>query len=414
MINLDKDVRAEMYRQRRLKVLFMKIGIAAGLLLLFIFALFKKFKTYSGFILDPTEFVTVSYKGFDKAGQAELRVNREKLASLLDKAHRQYENAIWPLDKKYDMESFMSLIPSFDAVLDRSEGLSNGDELKITAKMDEEAADELRLRLKYTEIPFTVEGLPEGTFLTEEDIFGQLTVSVNGISPMITVELINGSENEFIQSLEYKAEPEKEYYEKGDKIKITAHFDSEKALEAHYEIPDDATVMEYTVPGDIKYVESASEIDKETLEEAIELGKQCFTGANEYGLRIFTEAGLPYSWEGTKDYTFEWSDPRILSAYVETMKEDHRGKSSKLFNYLELAYEVHIRQANGVGCDAEAVVCFDQLTVDDEGNVDLNPDSAQLFTASYLDRNIKNTIRGWFGDEYDLDKINLTEYGLLE
>ncbi|MBR6328912.1 MAG: hypothetical protein IKR68_04605 [Lachnospiraceae bacterium] len=404
---LDFETRQEIYRRRRRHVLRMKIGLGAGLILLVLLIVVKNAKTYKGLELDPSEFVSVKYQGFDGHGSAYTEINREKVIAGMEEAYSRYEKAWWPSDKKETLDSFRDFGMSLAARLEKEEELENGDEVDILLDYDESRAKALKISMKYEELPFTVENLEAGVKISKEELFGGMSLSVNGISPMITVIISNTSQDSFLKTVEYRQEDDREFFEKGDKLKIRAVYDKNKAVLARCDIDEADTVMEYTVPGDKRYVRSPDDLDEETLKRAIEIGKRCFTGANEYGLRIFTEAHLPYSWEGTGDYTFEWSEPRVISAYLETMRDEYRGDPKKLYNYLELAYEVRIEQANGVGCEAEGVVCFDQLTVDDEGRVDINEESARLFTASYKDSEIKKTIRDWFGDEYELKKLDL-------
>ncbi|MBR4175316.1 MAG: hypothetical protein IKR56_08255 [Lachnospiraceae bacterium] len=410
----DDETRREEYRKRRQKVFWMRLALLAGFILLIIFLIIKNSKTYSGMNLDMTSYLKVHYQGYDGVAKAQLQFDRQAFEVTVDKVKSEYLSSIWPLKKSATADDFDAFKKSVSANLSRDSELKNGDEVSIVVDYDRQLADLLKMSMKYEDIPFTVADLAEGIEIDSDAIFSDLTISVNGISPMITLEVINESKTEPVNTFTYEVTPAKDFYERGDWVTIKAVYDKEAMVAAHYAIPDGADEMKYMIPGDKSYVKYADDLDEASIDKAIELAQKCLleSNANEYGLRIFTDAHLPYAWEGTGDYTFEWSNARLLSGYVETLKDEYMGVVSKPYNYLELAFEVHISQANGVGCDAEAVVCFDGMTVDDEGNVDLNEDSVQVFAASYSDTEIKRTIRGWFGDEYSINRVDVYEWML--
>jgi len=397
-------------REKRRKRAFIQRIILAVLLIVFIVCMVILTSALkSGYELDPTNVISVHYSGYNGMASAEVVIDQEKLTGELNAAYDKYHKSIWPLIKKLKIEDYQALSKDFTSSLDKTSEISNGDEIKITLDYDKDLADKLKVSLKYTEIPLTVADVSEGTVLSQEDIFKDVSIQVEGVSPRLLINLVNNSEDEFLQNVTYTIKDEKEFYRNGETVTVQAVYDSEQAVLARYDLPAGTPEKQYTISNEyLRYVDSTADIPTEVLKEAIERGKECFTGANEYGLRIFTEAGLPYTWVGTQDYTFEWSEPRIISSYVETVKDEYIDNLDKTYNYLELAYEVHIEQANGVGCDAEAVVCFDSMTIDKDGKVNLNENSAQLYTASYLDKNIKESLNGWFGDDYNLDKFDIS------
>lgn len=406
----DVEERQKEYKLRRIQVVFLKIGLVTGLILFFFFMLVLLSALQSGYKIDPTEVVTLGYSGFNGSAKAELKVDREAMVSELRKAYAKYDSAIWPLKKRYSKEDFESFAMSFTGTIDKMEGLSNGDVVNIIFDYDELLAKALKISIKYKEINMTVGDLSEGYPITKEDFFRDIEIITRGYSPLVMVNIENHSANEFLQGVRYEIQDEKELFEDGDKIRIKAVYEDYDLFKANYYLEGDTPEIEYDISSERTYVKSVDEFSKEVFKDAVKQGEGCFVGANEYGLRIFTEAGLQYTWVGTQDYTFEWSNPRLISAYMETLKDDMKCADGKKYNYLELVYEIYISQADGTGCDAEAVVCFDDITVDKDGNVDINVESGQLFSASYLDKNIKSSLQGWFGDDYNLEKFNLSKY----
>lgn len=74
--------------------------------------------------------------------------------------------------------------------LSPKENLSNGDEVTVTAVVDNDTAKEYDLALKGGEKKFTVEGLQEPQ---ELDLFENIDVQFNGIAPYITASVNGGS-----------------------------------------------------------------------------------------------------------------------------------------------------------------------------------------------------------------------------
>lgn len=405
----DWETRQKEYKRRRQKVFAMKTGLAASLVLVVFLILLMISALNSGYIMDPTSVIKVHYSGYQGVATAQIAVDSAGLHSEMDDAFKNYDSSLWPVIKKYKADDYYRFADSFSGVLDKSEALRNSDKVTITIQYDKELANKLGIRMKYEEIPFTVEGLADATVVTEDDLFKYMKLNVEGVSPLLTVSVENTAPGgDFLSSVSYAIASDNEYYKNGDKVTVRASYDGDMAVAAHLDVRADNLEREIELGGYDEYLISSDQLSPEVFQKAVELGKTCFVRANEYGLRIFTEAGLTYTWVGTQDYTFEWSNPRILSSYVEVVKDEYAGHNSKPYNYLELVYEVHIEQANGTGCDAEAVVALESITVDKDGNVDLNDESVQLFSASYLDKNIKNSLQGWFGEEYELEKIDLS------
>ena len=410
----DRATRRKEYKARRNKVLLMKVGLIVLAAVIVAFIAFIASAFNSGYKLNPTSAVVVHYSGFEGSGSVETDISLEKMYEELDAAYVKYASSIWPIRKTLTQQDFEALGATFDCSTDTSKTLKNGDELTIDITYDKDLAKKLDIEVMFESIPLVVDGLDDGIVVTKDDLFANISISMNGVSPLITAEIINENTNDFFKTIEYTISPKKDYYENGDTITVTASYDNDKAIELNYNMDTGDNKKEFKVDGFKKYVSSVSEIDEETFKEAVEAGKECFVNANEYGLRIFTEAGIRYTWVGTGNYTFKWSNPRLISAYVQTISDTSLISSGKTYNNLELVYNIHISQANGAGCDAEAVVCFNDMTIDENGKVDINKESGQLFSASYVDAKIKSSLKGWFGDDYNLEKFDLTTMDLGE
>ena len=335
---MAKDIKTRKleYRRRKIEVLIKKIGLAVILLAFLIFFVFYTSSANKGTRLDPTEFITVHFSGYEGAGNADIEVDRKLIAEKMNEAYNKYESALWPFIKDCTLDDFVALGESFECILDKDSDLKNDDKLTISVKLDEELSKKLEIVILHEELPVEVNGLEPGIDYPDENFFKDISVSMNGVSPVVQIEIINDSADKFLQSVDYTIEPDKEFFSNGDKFKIRANYDEDTARKLHYAVEGKNLEREYTVEGSKGYVVSANQISAEVLESAINKGITYFTNANEYGLRIFTEAGLVYTWKGTDQYTFEWSNVRILSSYFQHVKDEYRGDISKPYNYLEL------------------------------------------------------------------------------
>lgn len=381
---------------------------AIGVMFLLTFGMRKQQQS-----MDIPSSMSMHYSGFEGYGEADFLLDRAVLYSQAEKLFVDYDTAAFPLKKKWTEEDYIGLADSVQAVLDKEQNLKNGDEITVTITYDEEKAKEMKVSLNAEPVKYTVSELEEGTRLLEDDIFAGISFTMEGISPMVTAVMENNVENDFLKTVQYEILDPKEYYSNGDVIRVQASFDPQSALNAHILAENSSYVREYPVEGFKQYVTSTEQLSQEALDRAIELGASYFTDpdstgftpANTYGLRIFTEAHLVTVWKGTNEYTFKWDSPKIVSGYLETLKEDKMDQEGMVYNHLELVYDVHITQGNGAGCYAETLVMFENVMIDEQGNIDFNEESGEVFAASYLDKNIKNVINGWNGQNYNVNRI---------
>lgn len=167
--------------------------------------------------------------------------------------------------------------------------------------------------------------------------------------------------------------------------------------------------MEYTVEGTDEYVTSAAELTDELVKEAAEAGKEAFVNANEYGVRIFCEANLVPVYVNKKA-TFEWLKPTLLSVYFKSVKPEAAGQNGNNYNDLDLIYFVKITQADGVTCDAEAVVRFSNIIKRSDGTFEYDFSNAKIISASYSNSSIVKNVVGRYEDTYNIEKLDFSEY----
>jgi hypothetical protein len=209
-------------------------------------------------------------------------------------AFSDYSDDILVLEKKLSPSDYQSIMSSIQCKADKSENLSNDEEVKLTFSYNEELAKKLKVKIYPKEAVFAVSQLPEATVLSVDDVFRDVSISVNGISPYVAITVSNNSTDGFIQKMVFTKEPEKEHYENGDKVRIIASYSDSDALNMKYAInvAKDECYREMTIIDTDEYVVSSTQLSKDVIQKAIEHGKTLFTDANTYGVRIFCEANL--------------------------------------------------------------------------------------------------------------------------
>ena len=299
---------------------------------------------------------------------------------------------------------------SVTASLDRDSGLSNGEEIMLTFTYDESLAKENKIRVTADKAQVRVTGLEPMREITCNELFGSLNLVYSGMSPEVTVDLVNLSEDDFIKNVAFYIEDEQPCYASGDIVRVTAAVDEAAALELGIRLypGTDGYTLSYTIPEGDSYLTAGSQLSSDDLKKLADQGLKYFTDqtAKEYGLRIYTAAGTMYYFVNS-DTTFTWQNPRALSAYFHTAKKDALLKADNYVNYLQICYEATLYQrCDGAAVQAEIIVQFDDLTKDADGNVNLNLESGRIVSASFKDSDIKKVINSG-EDEYDTEKLSL-------
>lgn len=331
--------------------------------------------------IDLNEYVTVSYTGYDSAGTANVRLR--------------------------DSKKYGYFLESAECHLAGENGnLSNGDILKLIFTYDKELAKQNRLRIRTDEGELTVSGLPEGITLSADDIFEGLHITYEGIAPMVSVSISNESTDEFLKDIPYEITDQQDFYDQGESFHVSADIDMEDALARGYHItaaPEELT-REYPIESGQRYLSDASEITPEILQELNRTGAALFGAADEYGLRVFSEAHLMPIWVNGKT-TFTWQNPRLISAYLNTLKPEYFGAVKSHYNDVKLVYMATLMQADGVSCETEVVVRFTNLLQDGNGNYELSLDSGEIIAASYSNAKIRDFVNSEYDEEYQSQKI---------
>ncbi len=407
----EKIIRQRMRNRqvRRAKVLL----IAAGsVVLLAIIGLiyFNAFFSYA--TIDMKDCVTVQYSGYHSNGSVTAVLNQDKIKKILDNAYSRYQ--VVPVHfQEHTQAEYESLYDSISCSVDQSENLHNGDEVVLSFAYDEALADRLKVDCIGREQKIVIENLPEATVISQDELFDMIEVKMKGASPEISVEIVKNMSDTFLQTVLFSVEPSQMWYQEGDEITVRASWDEAAAVKANIKIdaePADCTKT-YQIEGFDQYLSAADQIPEEMIEEANAAGKAIFkeANANEYGQRVFTEAGIVVDWTGGKT-SFVWSNPVLISAYFKSIKQEAVGTQGLDYNDLDFIYYVTLSQGDGKSCKAEVAVRVDNLMKKADGTYEMNLENVEIVSASYNNRSIVQNIITKYEDNYNIEKLEHTEY----
>lgn len=396
----------ERRRHRRTKIMIRVMIFAFFMIAAILFA--RMLLPYEKLSLN--EYFTVSYDGYNTKGFTVFKRDDEALMQTMAEVLKKHDSSLFHKEEVTE-EDYRNFIDSIRVVNENQSNLSNGSRISVKYTCDEMLAKKLKISVTGKSKDITVEGLSSAVVLTKEDLFRDLQVTFSGISPNITMEITNNSSNEFIKNMVFNPEEFKEYYTAGEVVRIRAFFSDAECLKQHYAIttPSEQCVMEYTVEGMGEYVNSASVLPDNFIKEAVAAGKTAFVDANEYGVRIFCEAHLVPVYINKKA-TFRYLEPSLISAYFKAVKPEYAGKDGNDYNDLDLVYFVKITQADGVTCDAEAVVRFSNIIQNKDGTFTSDFSNPKIMSASYSDSSIKKNVISRYETTHVIEKLAYSEY----
>jgi len=305
--------------------------------------------------------------------------------------------------------NFIQVLETVQIDFSKEDNLSNGEEVEIIYSYDEALAEELDVRISDATTTFTVENLPQAEVISMEDLFADVELVVEGISPALTVSVVNNSEHPYIKTMDFAIREPKELYKKGDVIVVEASFDEKEAIDYQYAVEkgENGYCKEYPMENMDSYVMDANMITEDMLNTLIDEGVNYFADPNVggFGLRLFSEANCMPIWIGKKT-TFEFRNPYVISAYFNVAKGDTIATAGEYMNDIKIVYGATLAQADGVSCDAEIVVRFNGIMEKADGTIDLAIDSGSMISVSHKDKFIKDIVRNtYMEDSYESIKI---------
>lgn len=333
-------------------------------------------------------------------GKTEINLNDRTHAKLAG------SNGSGSLRAEIDViDEYKEFFDTVEVDFSKASGLSNGDRVDISYSYDRDVAKKLKLKVIAQKEYIIVNGLPDTKEASVEELFEGVSVCYEGIAPLCTAKLtVEG--NRFDKLVTYQIVSDQEYYDLGDLVSVRAIFDEDKLFDEGYtpELPTLECIKEFQVAGVDAYLTSADEVTDEILASLQKEAITLFTDANEYGMRIFCDAGLVPVYEN-RQCTFQWRNPRFLSAYFYVVADDDVASSGVHINDIRLCYEASITQADNKSCGCEAIVRFEDIYIRADGSVELNLESGEIISADRRDKNIKRVLEMGDDESYMSSKL---------
>lgn len=259
--------------------------------------------------LDVAKYIKVEYKGFNKHATAEVQLDLDKMEEDLGE------------DITYKLRNRIKLN------IENNENLENGKELEVKVNIDDYYLQSAGVVLESDIAKIEIKGLDDAE---EIEAFKDIKVEISGMSPNLSVSVINNSTDELLKTIEYK--PSKATgVANGETITITAvKWDEELFNEKKVTLKE--TKMEYKVGGQSAYISNVSEIT-DTVKDNLKstFASKATSKANEnfsymgnnlkYQLREYTD----YKYSGVTGYNDIDKDlsigtPEVVSMYLLTKK----------------------------------------------------------------------------------------------
>lgn len=258
--------------------------------------------------IDMAKYIKVEYKGFNKHATAKVELDVDKMKKELGE------------DIAYTLRNRIRLN------IENNENLENGKDLEVKVDIDEYYLERVGAILESDIAKIEIEGLDDAT---EIEAFKDIKVDIAGMSPNLSVTVVNNSTDELLKTVEYK--PSKATgVANGETITITAvKWDEELFNEKKVTLK--TTKMEYKVEGQSAYIFNISEIT-DTVKNNLKttFASKATSKANEnfsylgnnlkYELREYTD--YKYSGANDIDKDLSFGTPEVASMYLLTKKAD--------------------------------------------------------------------------------------------
>ncbi len=372
--------------------------------------------------VDVSQYVTVTFKGLDGKGEANL--SYDGLESAVKDAVLTGKESILEAEEKVYL-----VCKNVDFELDKEDGLSNGDKVTVNITASNEAVKNDGIKFIGTDpIEFTVSGLKE---VTKVDPFDAAKFNVTsgegvyveftGTSPRASVQIRNTlPESDPLSSVEYTLDKEYSYdaeFKKGQEVKITASAPYSWEDEG-FELTETSTTVKV---GNVdEYITKYEDIDDATLDK---IAAQC---SDIVKAKIIGKGNAPqYNDEAnslnyiTSSRVDKYENPNFANAYFLSLKDgldsyfafDCPLKENGL--YLTFTIDMKGVKKNYIGNDkvdvtnAIGYLYVSNIVKNKDGEINFSIDMVKLGSKLYAGEDV---FKSEVINQY-LDSFTLTEQG---
>ncbi len=294
-------------------------------------------------ILAVSVVMAVSAGGCSQSGEGEESIETQKKASLFSKVNTYSAKDLWDItltgdngtgtikasrNRDFEEKIISECMPEDATELEEAayevlletieidgepyEGLSNGDKVEIHVSLDEEALKQRGIAFTDTDFTYTVEGLEE---FREIDIFKDVVINYEGISPNVEAEAVYQGTDEFVIN-NVDITVNFGYVKNGDTVtaKAKIKYDAEQtAEEAKVKFKEES--KEYTVENMDEYV--SYEFDSAAIDDEMDKKiSETMEKSKNYGVGAETE-GRGFFHEGTREEKY-----RVLKQNITPVRVD--------------------------------------------------------------------------------------------
>lgn len=305
--------------------------------------------------VDLSNYVEVSYSGLNGQATADCEMNMPDLEELLKKGKKEDEALLQML---YAIEGSISVD------IDKKEDIYNGDKITATVTCDDEIAKKYDYKFVGKKKVIKVKGLSDGTVV---DLFRDIKLEYDGVSPEASVTICNTSDDGFLQNVEYSTDM-KENIKNGDKITVSADYNEEDAAANEYIVKENQKT--YEVTGIDEYISDYGQIDDETLDkiknQAHDLIESELADDYKYTTLMYPD-DFKISLDNVKVKSID-----LTGAYFFTMKEGMEKEYGDVNNSFFMVYKIKATDEDSPkGVTTFVPVYYSDFILRDTGKVDV-------------------------------------------
>ena len=340
--------------------------------------------------LDIRKYITADYVGI--YGYAKGNYTFDKEAFYRDLAGSETNE-----DKLASYKNFADSI----VVTSDDTTIKNGEKVSLNINYDKAAMKATGYHIKKDSYSFVANGISEGKRI---NLFQDISVKINGISPEATAIVVNNSEDEYLKTLQYKTD-KSTGLANGDRIMITCDVTAEE-LAAHGYTASGTSVM-YNVSGLSTYVSDAKGITKEVVNNVANIDKSMLEAET-----ADTTFRMVYKLTGNRDFLSlvnneSLSEFSISKAYF-LKKKDSNKNTNDPENILVLVNKIRVNADDRSEEGYAVVLHYNAYTKTDGSTVEV--DTSNLKNQYALGQNEEELIQLNINNReagYDITQINI-------
>ncbi|MDD7267731.1 MAG: hypothetical protein SPL15_00380 [Lachnospiraceae bacterium] len=283
--------------------------------------------------IDLSKMTSVKFEGMDTKGKAKIDIQRDQIQSTY-------------FPKLKNVAKIMRLQGLFwgiTAKADKTENLSNGDEITISFTYDEKLAKELGVVFVGNPLKVKVTDLKE---VKEVDPFADVEVQFSGVSPAVSAKVVNNSKDSFVSKLHIILDKNFDLAV-GDKVTAEVIISDWELEKKGYILT--STKKEFTVKGVGEHIKKYADVSEDVKKRMEQEAKDDFESkvAEDYSYRnwFYPNGGVSF----TEDLKDKKNEPlKLAKIYFLDRKKGLSGWKQNKLIYIYESKSVNSQSPDGV------------------------------------------------------------------